>query len=117
MTAHYMRSPSTEALVVGAAVASVLTALQDGASGLTEHREIPKMTRARQATGEHANESENVGLDAEASSSDGSSAEASAQDQISRRAYERFQLRGGEHGRDQDDWLEAERELSKSRDE
>jgi Protein of unknown function (DUF2934) len=36
---------------------------------------------------------------------------------ISRRAYERFQMRGGEHGRDQDDWFEAERELNKGVDE
>jgi hypothetical protein len=33
-------------------------------------------------------------------------------DLITRRAYERFQMRGGEHGRDQEDWLEAERELN-----
>jgi hypothetical protein len=32
---------------------------------------------------------------------------------IARRAYERFQERGGEHGRDQEDWFEAERELGK----
>jgi hypothetical protein len=31
---------------------------------------------------------------------------------IARRAYERFQMRGGEHGRDQDDWLAAEEELN-----
>jgi hypothetical protein len=31
---------------------------------------------------------------------------------IRQRAYERFRERGGEHGRDFDDWLEAERELS-----
>ena len=35
----------------------------------------------------------------------------SDQEDISRRAYERFQERGGEHGRDQEDWLEAEREV------
>ena len=29
---------------------------------------------------------------------------------IARRAYERFEARGGEHGRDQEDWFEAERE-------
>jgi hypothetical protein len=34
-------------------------------------------------------------------------------DLITRRAYERFQMRGGEHGRDQEDWLEAERELNR----
>jgi hypothetical protein len=33
-------------------------------------------------------------------------------DRIAMRAYERFQMRGAEHGRDQDDWLEAERELN-----
>lgn len=32
-------------------------------------------------------------------------------ERISRRAYERFQERGSEHGRDQEDWYEAEREL------
>ena len=31
-------------------------------------------------------------------------------ERIARRAYERFQERGGEHGRDQEDWFEAERE-------
>ena len=30
---------------------------------------------------------------------------------IARRAYELFLQRGGEHGRDRDDWLSAEREL------
>jgi len=33
-------------------------------------------------------------------------------DLIARRAYERYQMRGSEHGRDQEDWLEAERELT-----
>jgi len=32
-------------------------------------------------------------------------------DDIRRRAYERYQERGGNHGRHFDDWLEAEREL------
>jgi Protein of unknown function (DUF2934) len=32
-------------------------------------------------------------------------------DAISRRAYEIYQSRGGEHGADLDDWLEAERQL------
>jgi hypothetical protein len=30
---------------------------------------------------------------------------------VARRAYELFISRGAEHGRDLDDWLEAEREL------
>jgi hypothetical protein len=36
-------------------------------------------------------------------------------DEISIRAYERYQQRGGEPGRDWDDWLEAERELQARR--
>jgi hypothetical protein len=32
-------------------------------------------------------------------------------DEIRRRAYERYQQRGGNHGRHFDDWFEAEREL------
>lgn len=32
-------------------------------------------------------------------------------DDIRRRAYERYQARGGNHGRHFDDWLEAEKEL------
>jgi len=31
---------------------------------------------------------------------------------IARRAYERFEMRGGEHGHHEEDWLEAERELN-----
>ena len=30
---------------------------------------------------------------------------------IARRAYELYEQRGGEHGHDMDDWLQAEREL------
>jgi hypothetical protein len=37
-------------------------------------------------------------------------AEPSADD-IRRRAYQRFQERGGDHGQHFDDWLEAEKEL------
>ena len=32
-------------------------------------------------------------------------------DAVARRAYEIYQRRGGNHGADLDDWLEAEREL------
>ncbi len=38
-----------------------------------------------------------------------------AQEQIARRAYELFLARGGEHGHDVEDWLQAERELSLGR--
>ena len=33
-------------------------------------------------------------------------------DHVSRRAYDLFLARGGEHGRDLDDWTQAERELA-----
>ena len=32
-------------------------------------------------------------------------------DRIARRAYERFEERGGEHGKDQEDWFAAEEEV------
>jgi hypothetical protein len=38
------------------------------------------------------------------------------QDRIASRAYERFESRGGEHGHDQEDWFEAEREVKGRRD-
>jgi hypothetical protein len=34
-----------------------------------------------------------------------------SESEIARRAYRRFEERGYEHGRDVDDWLEAEREV------
>jgi hypothetical protein len=34
---------------------------------------------------------------------------------IARRAYERFEARGREHGRDVEDWLESEREFENDR--
>jgi len=33
-------------------------------------------------------------------------------ERVAHRAYQRYQSRGGEHGRDQDDWFEAERDLT-----
>lgn len=36
-------------------------------------------------------------------------------DEIAIRAYELYAARGGDHGHDWDDWLEAERELMKQR--
>jgi Protein of unknown function (DUF2934) len=35
-------------------------------------------------------------------------------DEIARRAYQLYEERGGEHGRDWDDWFQAERELRQS---
>ena len=37
-----------------------------------------------------------------------------SQEEVARRAYELFQSRGGETGHDVEDWLEAERELSRA---
>ncbi|HYO51738.1 DUF2934 domain-containing protein [Archangium sp.] len=37
------------------------------------------------------------------------------QEQIAKRAYELFLARGGTHGRHEDDWLQAERELKLGR--
>jgi len=37
------------------------------------------------------------------------------EERVAQRAYQRFEERGGEHGRDVEDWLEAERELRGSR--
>lgn len=37
------------------------------------------------------------------------------EDEIRRRAYQRYLERGGGHGQDFDDWLEAERELKSGR--
>jgi hypothetical protein len=36
---------------------------------------------------------------------------ASQDDSVAKRAYERYLERGSEHGRDQEDWFEAEREI------
>ena len=33
------------------------------------------------------------------------------EDLVARRAFERYEGRGGEHGHDQEDWFEAEREI------
>ncbi len=40
-------------------------------------------------------------------------AQAPSPHQISRRAYELFLKRGGDHGHDMDDWLQAETELGR----
>jgi hypothetical protein len=73
-----------------------------------------KLSTAGQEAGESLDESQVKESDAPPAPRDGSQTETSHQDLISRRAYERFEMRGGEHGRDQDDWLEAERELNRA---
>lgn len=37
------------------------------------------------------------------------------QDQVARRAYELYLARGGQHGNDMADWLQAEREMGLGR--
>lgn len=44
----------------------------------------------------------------------GSAIEPTRED-IARRAYKLYEKRGGEHGQDQDDWFQAERELRQVR--
>jgi hypothetical protein len=43
------------------------------------------------------------------------SSEAARREEIARRAYEIFQARGSGDGRDFEDWLQAEREISERR--
>jgi hypothetical protein len=38
-------------------------------------------------------------------------------EKVALRAYQRFEMRGCVHGRDQEDWFEAERELTEASDE
>jgi hypothetical protein len=61
----------------------------------------PKTTRSRAPAAKPAAEQTPVGPTA-ASPTD---------EDIRRRAYERYQQRGGNHGQHFDDWLEAEKEL------
>jgi hypothetical protein len=42
---------------------------------------------------------------------------APSQDDIARRAYDLYQARGAEQGRDMEDWLRAERELRERQEE
>jgi Protein of unknown function (DUF2934) len=79
-------------------------------SGLLE-RGDQDMAKERHAS-ERDNEPQDMRSDPQPLQDEASQAETSDHDLISRRAYERFQARGGEHGRDQDDWLDAERELN-----
>jgi hypothetical protein len=41
--------------------------------------------------------------------------DAAKREEVARRAYEIFQSRGSDHGRDFEDWLQAEREVSERR--
>jgi hypothetical protein len=60
-----------------------------------------------------ASNSEATLLSSGASAQDGGSSP--SYDEIAQAAYRRYLERGGGHGRDFDDWVEAERQLSSSR--
>jgi hypothetical protein len=67
----------------------------------------PKTKRSKTGTiepAEIANDAHNESLEAGG---------APSEDDIRERAYHRYMQRGGGHGQDFDDWLEAERELKK----
>ena len=49
-------------------------------------------------------------------SSDRTVSDASRLERIARRAHEIYEARGGEHGRNMDDWLQAEREIDEKDD-
>ena len=57
---------------------------------------------------------ENDVTEAPSNETDVSLAETARREWIARRAYDRFQARGGTHGLDQQDWFEAERDLDES---
>lgn len=65
------------------------------------------MAKSQQRPGEPARKDEAAG-----STADMEPASQVDQTKVARRAYERFQTRGAEHGHDQEDWFEAEREVS-----
>jgi serine phosphatase RsbU (regulator of sigma subunit) len=68
------------------------------------------MSRASRTVGESSSETAEPERKTSNVSAD-DLAEAQRAERIARRAYERFQTRGGQHGRDLEDWFEAEREL------
>ena len=77
-----------------------------------EQRERPQAPREREQSVVRPAEPEVRGQ-----AEDGGQQAAVDSDAVARRAYDRYQSRGGEHGRDQEDWLEAEREVRNKQDE
>lgn len=69
------------------------------------------MARSSKPGDESAGAPPNSESNVQGNASDLSSTETSRSESIARRAYERYQERGGEHGHDQEDWFEAEQEL------
>ena len=69
------------------------------------------MARTRTEPQERATETLQIESGAQPEYPDSSHDRTDSPELIARRAYERFRMRGSEHGHDQDDWLEAEREV------
>jgi hypothetical protein len=70
------------------------------------------MTRPRRTSTRSATEPLHAESDVQGAAVQASGHETRAPESIARRAYERCHARGGEHGRDQEDWFAAERELN-----
>ncbi len=69
------------------------------------------MPRLQKQPHEAANDTSPIESEAQPQRPDSSYDPTDPSELIARRAYERFRMRGGEHGHDQDDWFEAEREV------
>jgi hypothetical protein len=96
----------------------------DGAATAAGRRRSKDVTHANDrstATGTTVTTSEevlaaaNTESDVLSSSQDGGSSSSPSYDEIAQAAYQRYLERGGGHGSDFDDWVEAERQLSRRR--
>ena len=74
----------------------------------------PPAPRTRRATTKPAAAAGNGNANASAQDPAAPAPELSA-DEIAQAAYQRYLSRGGQHGSDFDDWIEAERELTRQR--
>src|SRR5688500_17900024 len=88
------------------------------ASGRRRAKDVAQANDRSTATGTTVTTSEevlaasNTESDVLSSSQDGGSSSSPSYDEIAQAAYQRYLERGGEHGRDFEDWVEAERQLS-----
>jgi hypothetical protein len=69
------------------------------------------MQKPRRTTPTPDSAVESLGNDLQAVNGPSSGNGPAPNDSVAQRAYQRYEERGREHGRDLDDWLEAEREL------
>ena len=82
----------------------------------TAPQPTPAQSKPRRSRGSITPRGADAGAPSEATSPAGTAASPSraaqpTEDDIRRRAYDRYLERGGGHGMDFEDWLEAEREL------